>query len=136
MISAPSPRLEAIPIGGVLFLSEPLNIQPFFVNVRTSFTLAMALTKEDVLKVANLARIELTDAQVEKFQPQLAAVLDYIEQLNKVDTNGVVETAQVTGLENVMRPDVITDCPDDERQATIEEAPQTVANMVRVTKVL
>ena len=96
----------------------------------------MALTKEDVLKVANLARIELTDAQVAKFQPQLAAVLDYIEQLNKVDTQGVIETAQVTGLENVMRPDVIVDCPDDERQATIAEAPQTVANMVRVTKVL
>jgi len=96
----------------------------------------MALTKEDVLKVANLARIELTDAQVTKFQPQLAAVLDYIEQLNKVDTQGVIETAQVTGLENVLRPDVIADCPDDERQATIEEAPQTVANMVRVTKVL
>jgi len=96
----------------------------------------MALTKEDVLKVANLARIELTDAQVTKFQPQLAAVLDYIEQLNKVDTQGVVETAQVTGLENVLRPDVVTDCPDDERQATINEAPQTVANMVRVTKVL
>lgn len=96
----------------------------------------MALTKEDVLKVANLARIELTDAQVTKFQPQLAAVLDYIEQLNKVDTQGVVETAQVTGLENVLRPDVVMDCPDDERQATINEAPQTVANMVRVTKVL
>lgn len=96
----------------------------------------MALTKEDVLKVANLARIELTDDQVVKFQKQLGAVLDYIEQLNKVDTQGVEETAQVTGLENVTRADEVKSISDQERQDTIKQAPQTVANMVRVTRVL
>ncbi len=95
----------------------------------------MALSKEDVLQVAKLARIELTDAEVEKFQKQLSGVLDYIEQLSKVDTTGVHVTAQVTGLENVTRPDTLIDCPDDERAAAIKEAPQTVGNLIRVTSV-
>lgn len=95
----------------------------------------MALSKEDVLNVAKLARIELTDAEVEKFQKQLSGVLSYIEQLQQVDTKGIVETAQVTGLENVTRPDALINCPDDERVAAINEAPQTVGNMVRVTSV-
>ena len=95
----------------------------------------MALTKEDVLKVAKLARIELTDAEVEKFQKQLSGVLGYIEQLQEVDTEDVVPTAQVTGLENVARPDVVMDCPDDERQAAIAQAPQRAGNLIKVTSV-
>lgn len=95
----------------------------------------MALSKQDVLNVAKLARIELTEAEVEKFQKQLSGVLDYIEQLSKVDTAGVAVTAQVTGLENVTRPDVMHAQPDDVRKAAIDEAPQTAGNMVRVTSV-
>lgn len=95
----------------------------------------MALTKEDVLKVAQLARIELTPAEVEKFQKQLSSVLGYVEQLQQVDTSGVHATAQVTGLENVSRPDVNIDVSDDVRTATIKEAPQTAGNLVRVTSV-
>lgn len=95
----------------------------------------MALSKEDVLKVARLARIELTDDQVEKFRGQLSGVLDYIAQLNKVDTAGVHATAQVTGLENVSRQDKVADCPEDERQAALAQAPQRSGNLVRVTNV-
>ncbi len=95
----------------------------------------MALSKEDVLKVAKLARIELTEAEVEKFQGQLSGVLSYIEQLQSVDTNDVPITAQVTGLENVARPDVIEACSDEEREATLNEAPERAGNFVRVTSV-
>ncbi len=95
----------------------------------------MALSKEDVLKVAKLARFEVSDAEVEKFQQQLSAVLGYIEQLQKVNTDDVVETAQVTGLENVTRPDDHIPCPEDEREATLGQAPQRGGNLVRVTSV-
>jgi aspartyl-tRNA(Asn)/glutamyl-tRNA(Gln) amidotransferase subunit C len=95
----------------------------------------MALSKEDVLKVARLARIELTQDQVETFRVQLSGVLDYIAQLNSVDTAGVHVTAQVTGLENVSRPDSVRDCPDDERQGALAQAPQRSGNLVRVTNV-
>lgn len=95
----------------------------------------MALSKEDVLKVAKLARFEVSDAEVEKFQQQLSAVLGYIEQLQEVNTDDVVETAQVTGLENVTRSDDHIACPEDEREATLGQAPQRGGNLVRVTSV-
>lgn len=65
----------------------------------------MKLTKEQVEHVAKLARLGLSNAEVEKFQIQLSGILDYVEQLNEVNTDGVPPTAQVTGLTNVMRED-------------------------------
>jgi aspartyl-tRNA(Asn)/glutamyl-tRNA(Gln) amidotransferase subunit C len=95
----------------------------------------MSLSKEQVKKVAHLARIELTEAEVEKFQPQLAAILSYVEQLSAVDTQGVVATAQVTGLENVFRRDEVGACLDDDRQAALAQSPEVVANLVKVKSV-
>ena len=95
----------------------------------------MALSKEDVLKVARLARIELTDEEVTKFQTQLSGILDYVDQLQTVDTEGVEGTAQVTGLENVLRKDKVKDCPEDERQAALDLAPDKVANLIKVKSV-
>lgn len=95
----------------------------------------MPLSKEDVLKVAKLARIEITEAEVEKFQGQLSAVLSYVEQLQAVDTDDVPMTGQVTGLENVARKDEVGACTDEEREATLKEAPQRAGNFVKVTSV-
>lgn len=66
----------------------------------------MKLTKDQVKHVAALARLGLSDVETEKFQSQLSGILDYVEQLGKVDTEGVLPTAQVTGLLNVTREDV------------------------------
>lgn len=95
----------------------------------------MSLSKEEVKKVAKLARVELSEDEVTKFQTQLSGILEYIDQLGEVKTEGVEETAQVTGLENVFRPDEVKDCPEDQRQATLEQAPETVANLVKVKSV-
>ncbi len=65
----------------------------------------MPLTKEEVKKISQLARIELSDSEIEKFQKDLSVVLEYVSELSKVDTTGIAEIAQVTGLENVLRPD-------------------------------
>ncbi|MBI2453605.1 Asp-tRNA(Asn)/Glu-tRNA(Gln) amidotransferase subunit GatC [Candidatus Peregrinibacteria bacterium] len=65
----------------------------------------MQLTRDQVIHVATLARLKLRDEEVEKFQGQLSGILDYVSQLNEVDTEGVEATAQVTGLKNVMRED-------------------------------
>lgn len=94
----------------------------------------MSLSKEEVQKVAKLARIELTDEEVTKFQTQLSAILEYIEQLQKVDTQGVEATAQVTGLENVWRKDEIA--AEDLRDGVLDQAPEKVANLVKVKSVL
>lgn len=67
----------------------------------------MKLTKDQVKHVAKLARLGLSEAEIEKFRTQLSGILDYVEQLNEVKTDGVEPTAQVTGLLNVMREDEV-----------------------------
>lgn len=67
----------------------------------------MKLTKQQVEHVAKLARLGLSEKEVEKFQTQLSGILDYVEQLNEVNTEGVEPTAQVTGLLNVTREDKV-----------------------------
>ena len=63
------------------------------------------LSKEEVLKIAKLARIALSEAEVDKFQTQLSKVLEYVDELKKVDTTGLEEVSQVTGLINIQRED-------------------------------
>ncbi|HMR55271.1 MAG TPA: Asp-tRNA(Asn)/Glu-tRNA(Gln) amidotransferase subunit GatC [Candidatus Doudnabacteria bacterium] len=63
------------------------------------------LTPEEVKKVAQLARIELREGEVEKFQKDLSSILDYVDELKSLDTEGLEIVASVTGLENVQRQD-------------------------------
>lgn len=63
--------------------------------------------KINVSHVAKLANLPLTDEEKKKFEKQLSETLDYVNQLNEIDTKGVEPTSQVTGLENVTREDVI-----------------------------
>lgn len=65
------------------------------------------LTPDDVLKLAKLARLSLTDDEVTEYSEELSAVLQYVEQLGSVDVTGLEPTLQVTGLTNVTRPDEI-----------------------------
>ena len=65
------------------------------------------LTRDDVLHLARLARISLSDDEVTEFSEELSAILQYVEQLSSVDVTGLEPTNQVTGLTNVMREDVV-----------------------------
>lgn len=67
------------------------------------------LTRDDVLKLAQLARLDLTDAEVEEFSEELSEILQYVEQLSSVNVDGLAPTNQVTGLQNVTREDVVKD---------------------------
>ncbi len=67
------------------------------------------LSRDDVLKLAALARISLSDDEVDAFADELSAILGYVEQLGSVDVTGLEPTNQVTGLTNVMRPDEVID---------------------------
>ena len=63
------------------------------------------LTRQDVIKLARLSRLKLSDDEVEAFQKELSEILGYVEMLESVDTSGLKPTYQVTGLKNVMRKD-------------------------------
>jgi len=92
------------------------------------------ITIEEVAYIAKLARIELGEAELEKYRIDLNKILGYIEILKIVDTEGVEPLAQVTGLENVFRPDEIeTESIADDLLQTI---PETSGRFIRVKKVL
>lgn len=76
------------------------------------------LTPNDVLRVAKLANVSLTESEVETFTPQLSAIVTYIEELSECDTEGVEPTSQTTGLVDVFREDKI----DTPHQFTNEAA--------------
>ncbi len=63
------------------------------------------LTKDDVLHIAKLAKLTLSESEVQKFQVQLTEILSYFQKLQEIDTESVVATSHVTGLENIMRED-------------------------------
>lgn len=81
----------------------------------------MSLEK-DVEYIARLARIELTQAEREKFGPELSAILDFVAKLEEVDTSGVGPFTGGTELENVMREDVVREAGSWKPGADLVEA--------------
>lgn len=65
----------------------------------------MVLTEEEVRKVANLARLELSEDEIEKYRQQLSDVLEYVEQLNELALDDVEPTARAVAQTNVWRED-------------------------------
>ncbi len=88
----------------------------------------------DVRYVANLARIDLDDAEIAQFQSQLGAVLQYVEQLNKVDVSNVEPTAHANDITNVFRADIPGQSLD--KKAALQNAPRQVNGLFGVTKVI
>ncbi len=64
-----------------------------------------SLSHDQVRHIAKLARLDLSDAEVEKFSKELTSILGYVDMLGEVDTKGVEATAQVTGRFNSLRED-------------------------------
>ena len=71
------------------------------------YTSMARLTKKQVLHVAELSNLKLTDAEIEKFTPQLDKIIEFVSTLNEVDTTNVEPTSQTTGLINVLREDEV-----------------------------
>lgn len=67
------------------------------------------LSRDDVFKLARLARLKLTNDEADKYAEEMSKILDYVEQLSTVDVSSLKPTNQVTGLSNVWREDVIID---------------------------
>ncbi|PIR92741.1 Asp-tRNA(Asn)/Glu-tRNA(Gln) amidotransferase GatCAB subunit C [Candidatus Falkowbacteria bacterium CG10_big_fil_rev_8_21_14_0_10_44_15] len=96
----------------------------------------MKLSKQEIQHIADLARLELTDEELEKYGSQLSDVLNYIDQLKEVDTSNIEPTAQVTGMENIMRADEAENWPLDETEAALGQAPEREGKYVKVRRVL
>ncbi|WFB37027.1 Asp-tRNA(Asn)/Glu-tRNA(Gln) amidotransferase subunit GatC [Kiritimatiellota bacterium B12222] len=88
----------------------------------------------DVTYVANLARIELSAAETEKFQGELDDVLAYIHQLNELDLEGIEPMSHPHPRENVLREDVPVEAPD--RELLLNNAPARVQDLIRVPQMM
>jgi len=93
------------------------------------------LTWDDVLKLARLARIELSDAEVDEFAAEFSAILEYVEKLQTVDTDGLKPTSQVTGLTNVTREDV-EQSYGYEAEDLLKNVPAVELNQIKVKRMI
>lgn len=93
------------------------------------------LSQEDVLKLARLARLELSTAEVAEFAAELSAVLDYVGQLDKADVDGLEPTTQVSGNKNVMRDDQVLDYGIS-RDELLRLAPRTQDDQLKVNRMV
>ncbi len=92
------------------------------------------ITTEDVAHVAQLARLKLTDEELERFTEQLAAVLEHARDVEALDTEGVPPTAHPLPLRNVLREDRVRDSLD--RAEVLAAAPSVEADRFRVPRIL
>ena len=93
------------------------------------------LTDDDIRSLAVLSAISVTDEEVENLRGDLSNILDYVQQLDELDTDGVAPTYQVTGLANVSRKDEIVDAGVT-REQLIALAPEEKEHQIKVPKVL
>lgn len=93
------------------------------------------LTRDDVLQLAQLSKLSLTEEEITKFQSELDEILGYVEKLSEVDVKGLEPTTQVTGLTNVLRSDDIVDYGISQDEL-LKNVPNKQGNSIKVRRVL
>lgn len=96
----------------------------------------MKLSKDQIKHIADLARLDLTDEELSKYGGQLSEVLNYIDQLKEVEVGEVEPTAQVTGLENILREDETENWDKEEIDKALDQAPDREDREIKVKRVL
>jgi len=94
----------------------------------------MAISREEVEKVSLLARLLLSEAELQRMTAQLSQILDYMDLLGEVDTEGVEPMAHALDVANVFRPDEVR--PSLAREAALANAPSRDDECYRVPAVL
>jgi aspartyl-tRNA(Asn)/glutamyl-tRNA(Gln) amidotransferase subunit C len=88
------------------------------------------INREQVLHVARLARLQLTDEEVEKMASELSGILEHVEHINELDLENVEPTSHVVAVDNVLRPDEPR--PSWSREEVLERAPDPAGGSFRV----
>ena len=88
------------------------------------------IDRDQVLHVAKLARLELSDQEVEQMASELSGILEHVDRISELDLDGVEPTSHVVELENVLRADEPT--PSLERDVALRNAPDPVDGAFRV----
>jgi aspartyl-tRNA(Asn)/glutamyl-tRNA(Gln) amidotransferase subunit C len=94
----------------------------------------MKISRQDVQHVARLARLELTEAELERMRVEMDAILAYMDKLRSLDTTGVEPTSHAVPLRNVTREDEPT--PSAPREAMLANAPDRAGDFFRVPRIV
>ena len=94
----------------------------------------MNITKEGILHVANLARLDLDEAAIGRFSEQIATILAYVDKLNQVETAGIAPTSHAISLTNAFREDTVR--PHLEPEKALANAPEKEDGNFVVPKVI
>ena len=92
------------------------------------------IDKKTVAHVANLAKLQLSDAELDLFSQQLSAILDHIGELEKIDTQGIEPLVTPSPIEIVLRPDFVLE--NNTLEDILKNAPQTSGNLFCVPPVV
>ncbi|NET60352.1 MAG: Asp-tRNA(Asn)/Glu-tRNA(Gln) amidotransferase subunit GatC [Symploca sp. SIO2E6] len=92
------------------------------------------INKKQVHKVAQLARLEMTEEEEEQITAQMSSILEYFQQLSELDTEDVPPTTRAIDVSNVTRQDELRPYPN--REAILQEAPDPDGDFFRVPKIL
>lgn len=93
------------------------------------------LSRDDVFKLASLARLSLSDDEAAAFEVEINEILQYVEKLQSVEVDGLEPTAQVTGLTNVTRPDEVRNY-GYEPLDLLKNVPLTEDNQIKVKRMV
>ena len=99
------------------------------------WTEMVKLSREDVLKLARLSRLHLSEDEIAQFADEISAIFGYVDHLQEVDLSAVAPTNQVTGLKNVMRQDKERDYGAD-AAALLKNAPAVEDGHIKVKRML
>ncbi|MDX9715657.1 MAG: Asp-tRNA(Asn)/Glu-tRNA(Gln) amidotransferase subunit GatC [Dissulfurispiraceae bacterium] len=94
----------------------------------------MKINKDKVRKIAELSRLKLEESDIEEYALQMNKILDYVEQLDKLDTGNIEPTSHVLQLKNVTRQDKTT--PSLDRHDALMNAPDHTDKFYRVPKII
>lgn len=94
----------------------------------------MKINRTEVEHVARLARLALSDNELDSLTGEMDAILDYVEQLNTLDTDEIVPTAHAVPMENAFRPDEVR--PGFSTEQALTNAPDATENAFRVRRVI
>jgi aspartyl-tRNA(Asn)/glutamyl-tRNA(Gln) amidotransferase subunit C len=94
----------------------------------------MKISLKEVSHIAHLARLELTEEELEKFSIQLSKILSYMDKLNELDTSNIEPTSHVIPIKNVFRDDVVF--PSLSSEEALRNSPERTGNFFRVPRII
>ncbi|MBI4215637.1 MAG: Asp-tRNA(Asn)/Glu-tRNA(Gln) amidotransferase subunit GatC [Parcubacteria group bacterium] len=95
----------------------------------------MTLSENDIKHLAHLARIELKEDEIELFRGQISQILEYVDQIQKIETSNLKTTYSWDDLHNRYREDEAVRCDESERELVLKAAPQTEQGYIKVKSV-